>query len=125
MKDWQQVINHIPKGRHNAISRAQLSEMTGLPDRANRQAIEDARRQGVMIISGSNTKGYYITDDFNEWRCFLEEHRRRALSELTLYNEGLKLLPIEYIGAQVVPVRAHLRHLKKESPLNGQITLEG
>lgn len=125
MKNWEQVINYIPKGRENAISRSQLAALTGFPDRVNRQAIEDARHHGVMVISGSNTKGYYITDDYTEWQGFLEEHRRRALSELSLYNEGIKLLPIEYIAAEVIPVKAHFRHLKKESPINGQMKLEG
>ncbi len=124
MKDWEKVINHIPKGKKNAISRAQLAVLTGLPDRTNRQAIEDARRNGVMVISGSNAKGYYVTDDYNEWKIFLEEHRRRALSELTLYNEGVKLLPVSFISGKVIPVKAHLRHIKTELPCDGQVTLE-
>lgn len=124
MKEWEKVINHIPKGKKNAISRAQLSVLTGLPDRTNRQAIEDARRSGVMIISGSNTKGYYITDDYTEWKMFLEEHRRRALSELALYNEGIKLLPIDSVTSKIIPVRAHIRHIKKDMPCDGQIELE-
>lgn len=123
--NWQDVINYIPKGKQNAISRTQLAVLTGLPDRTNRQAIEDARRNGVMVISGSNTKGYYITDDYNEWRGFLEKHRRRALSELTLYNEGVKLLPIDAVSERVIPVRAHIRHIKSDCPCAGQITLEG
>ena len=122
--DWKTVINHIPKGRKNAISRAMLQAATGLNDRANRQAIETARRNGIMVVSNSGGKGYYIADNDDEWLLFLEEHRRRALNELTTYNEGIKLLSRDYVVARVIPVKAHIRHLKADLPCDGQMTLE-
>ena len=60
----------------------------------------------------------------DDWLLFLEEHRRRAMSELSIYNEGIKLLPKQYITAQIIPVKAHIRHLKADLPCEGQIQLE-
>ena len=122
--DWESVINHIPVGRENAVTRQKLEALTGNNDRTNRQAILEARSRGIKIVSSSSGKGYYIADNNDDWRMFLEEHRRRAMSELTIYHEGMKLLPGNYIAAQIVPVRAHVRHLKAELPCDGQIELE-
>ncbi len=122
--DWESVIKHIPVGRENAVTRQKLEALTGNNDRTNRQAILEARSRGIKIVSSSSGKGYYIADNNDDWRMFLEEHRRRAMSELTIYNEGMKLLPGNYIAAQIVPVRAHVRHLKSELPCDGQIELE-
>lgn len=122
--DWQSVINHIPKGRENAVTRSELIALTGCNDRINRQAIEEARRNGVKVVSRSSGKGYYIADNDDDWLLFLEEHRRRAMSELSIYNEGIKLLPKQYITAQIIPVKAHIRHLKADLPCEGQMQLE-
>ena len=99
--DWESVINHIPVGRENAVTRQKLEALTGNNDRTNRQAILEARSRGIKIVSSSSGKGYYIADNNDDWRMFLEEHRRRAMSELTIYNEGMKLLPGNYIAAQI------------------------
>lgn len=122
--DWESVINHIPVGKENAVTRQKLAALTGNNDRTNRQAILEARSRGIKIVSRSSGKGYYIADNNDEWLLFLEEHRRRAMSELTIYNEGIKLLPVNYVTAQIVPVRAHVRHLKSDLPCDGQIELE-
>lgn len=122
--DWEKVINFIPIGKENAISRQALTVLTGLNDRSNRQAIEDARRSGIKVISRSSSKGYYIADNDNDWLDFLNEHRRRALSELSIYNEGIKLLPDYSINSRVIPVKAHMRHLRADTQAEGQIALE-
>ncbi len=122
---WQAIVNHIPKGRKNAISRAMLQAATGLDDRTNRQAIETARRNGIRVVSNSGGKGYYIAENDNEWMKFLNEHRKRALTELKAYNEGIRLLPDDYTASGIIPVKAHIRHLKADPPCDGQMTLEG
>ena len=101
------------------------SELTGLSDRINRSAIEAARKAGVKIISQANGKGYYIAENDDDWLVFLEEHRKRAISELKIYNEGIRFLSQEYVVSQIVPVRAHLRHIKGNMPqCEGQIGLD-
>ena len=116
---------YIPAGKENAITRSRLSELTGLSDRINRSAIEAARKAGVKIISQANGKGYYIAENDDEWLIFLERHRKKAMSELAIYNEGIKLLPNNYAVAQIVPVRAHIRHIKGDQPpFDGQMRLD-
>lgn len=122
--DWERVINFIPVGKENAISRQALSELTCLNDRANRQAIEDARRNGIKVISRSSSRGYYIADNDTDWLDFLNEHRRRALSELSIYNEGIRLVTDFDLSGRVIPVKAHLRHLKTDTQAEGQMALE-
>ena len=124
MNDWQRVVNYIPKGKENAITRAALTALTGYPDRTNRQAIEEARRNGVKIVSRSSGKGYYIADNDDDWLLFLEEHRRRAMAALTVYNNGIKYLDSKYLASRIIPVRAHVRHLKADMPCDGQMSLE-
>lgn len=121
---WEEVVNHIPHGSENRISKEALTALTGYNDRTIRQAVEDARRKGIKIVTSSGKKGYYIADNDDDWLLFLEEHRRRALAELSLYNEGIKHLDNRYVTAQIIPVKAHVRHLKADLPFEGQIALE-
>lgn len=52
------IVDYIPFGRDNAISRQQLAKATGLSDRKLRDAISLARRDTV-ILNLSNGKGYF------------------------------------------------------------------
>ena len=121
---YEPVINCLKRGKKNAISRTQLATLTGLNDRANRLAIESARRNGIKIISSSGGVGYYIAENDEEWLSSLEEYKRRAISEFTLYNNGLKHLDNSYLTRTVIPVKAHVRHLKRGLPYEGQLEVE-
>lgn len=76
------IINLIPYGKSNAISRKILCRMAGKSDRHVRQDIEDARREGCIIINRQDGKGYYRTDDINEIERQYYQNRSRALSIL-------------------------------------------
>ena len=52
------IIDHIPKGYKNAISRKNLCALTNLNDRAVRELIEEARRN-TIIISNNDGSGYW------------------------------------------------------------------
>lgn len=56
------IIDYIPQGYKNAISRKDLCRITGLNDRVMRGLIEDARRDTV-IISNNDGSGYWIYPD--------------------------------------------------------------
>lgn len=56
------------------LSRAQLVQMTGLSDREVRKQIKELRDLGVRIASSSNTNGY--------WICTEEEDYRRLRAEM-------------------------------------------
>lgn len=56
------IIDYIPKGHKNAISRQALSDITGLNDRVIRNMIEEARRE-TIIISNNDGSGYWLYPD--------------------------------------------------------------
>ena len=58
MKESIKIVDYIPSGKENAISRQQLERVTGLSDRDVREAISLARRNTV-ILNLSNGKGYF------------------------------------------------------------------
>ena len=58
MKENIKIVDYIPLGKENAISRQQLERVTGLSDRDVREVISLARRNTV-ILNLSNGKGYF------------------------------------------------------------------
>lgn len=58
MKESIKIVDYIPFGKENAISRQQLVRTTGLSDRDMREIISLARRDTV-ILNLSNGKGYF------------------------------------------------------------------
>lgn len=71
------IKEYIPTDRF--ISRKELHQRTGLPDRTIRRLIERARHKGVRIISNTGTGGYRITADDREWKEFVRAEARRAI----------------------------------------------
>lgn len=76
------IIEYIPTGKDNAISRADLRRLTGLGDRAIRDMIADARRETV-ILNLQDGGGYFIPekDEAHLIRQYImqEEHRLRSI----------------------------------------------
>ena len=52
------IVDYIPFGRENAVTRAQLRSRTGIDDRAIRDMIATARRDTV-ILNMQDGKGYF------------------------------------------------------------------
>ena len=75
------LMESIPVGRKNAISRVQLRAKCGLSDRAMREHIAETRRD-IPIINDQTGIGYYIPskDDLEEARAFLKQEEARAKS---------------------------------------------
>lgn len=71
------IESYIPTGRKNAINRAELCRITGKDDRANREAIREARNRGVPIVA-SPKGGYYITESTAEIARLRNEMLSRA-----------------------------------------------
>lgn len=76
------ITNFIPTGRENAVTRETLCTLTGLSDRKVRELIEQARRAGAIIINRQDGKGYYISDDPEDWEQQYRQDTSRALSIL-------------------------------------------
>ena len=82
MKTLEEMYNDIPIGKHNAISRQALTALWGVSDRVARQKIAEMRRldngDNFAIISNSNGRGYYRTDNIKEIMQFKKETTARG-----------------------------------------------
>jgi len=91
------IIDYIPEGYANAISRKNLSAVTGLNDRIVRRLIEEARRD-TIIIANDDGSGYWRFPDNpteHEKRClrkFVKQQESRAKSIFyALYPARMKM----------------------------------
>ena len=75
------IVNYIPKGRKNAITREELCEKTGFSDRKVRELIFQARREHV-ILNLQDGNGYFLPDEEDRElvKKFLEQETSRLKS---------------------------------------------
>jgi hypothetical protein len=106
------ILDYIPKGKENAVTREALCICTGLDDRTVRKLIELARDGGAPILSSSRYVGYWLSDDITEIKAFLSETDRRCRS-LSRRAQGLRRYVAELEGFYTVPVQAHFRTIKR------------
>ena len=66
------IIDYIPRGKENKISRESLSMCTNLPDRSVRRLISEARAKGHAIV-GDPEGGYYMAETEADVRLLLGE----------------------------------------------------
>jgi len=76
------ITEHIGVGKQNAVTRAELVAAMGVCDRAVRNLIEDARREGTIIINTGDGKGYYLSDDVEDLKRQYKLNQSRAMSVL-------------------------------------------
>lgn len=76
------IVDYIPVGRENAVTRRQLCELTGMRDRALRNAIEDARQNGEIIINAQDGRGYYRSEEPKDLAGQYVRNRNRAMAIL-------------------------------------------
>lgn len=69
------IIDLIPRGKENAITRERLCEITGMHDRTVRGYIHAARENGEMIISSTGRKGYYLPTNREEVSRFIGQQK--------------------------------------------------
>lgn len=72
----------IPFGRENAVSRQALARRLGMADRIMRNAIEEARADGLIILNDQTGRGYYQSDDPAEMYRQYQQDTARAMSIL-------------------------------------------
>ena len=105
------IIDFIPSGRENAISRKQLCAITELPDRMMRREIERARQDyAILNIDGS---GYFRPAEnesyLTERWLKQERSRERAVRDSTRGAEKTLLGS----NREVTPVRAYVRRKRR------------
>lgn len=88
----KRVVDLIPLGSENAISRRYLRTLSGLSDRMLRDKIEAARGVGVLICNDGNGSGYYIATDIDEIEAQYHKDQARALSVLYRLKTSRRIL---------------------------------
>lgn len=81
------IVDYIPFGRENAVTRAQLRSRTGIDDRTIRDMIADARRDTV-ILNMQDGKGYFRP--LPEERNLVEAYTRQETARLRSIGWSLK-----------------------------------
>jgi hypothetical protein len=109
-----ELLNLIPYGKENAISRKDLSKLTGWDDRRVRDEIKRLMRNGERILSSSSAKGYWRSDDPDEIERFLKESDNRRRTE-ALNVEPLRFFVAKSKGEDFISVRAHYRRIHKQA----------
>lgn len=74
------IVDYIPVGKDNAVSRGYLVQVTGMTDRVMRDAIAEARKTHCIVNFGG---GYYVADTAEDAERFLRQEKARAISIFT------------------------------------------
>ncbi len=85
------IIDLIPTGKDNAITREELVNRTGFTDRIIREQISQARRDTV-IINNQDGRGYYKSSDCAEIERYIKQESKRARTIFYRLNGARKAL---------------------------------
>jgi len=104
------IEKFIPVGKENAISRTDLCNACGLADRAMREQIEKARKNGVVICCMQDGTGYYIADTVEDLVRQYKQDYARAMSLL------VRLKPVR----RELVAKGLIVHGKLKNPLDAK-----
>ena len=108
------IIDYIPYGKENAVSRKQLCTITGLPDRLMRREIERARKDYVILnIDGS---GYFQPTDKEKLLVerWLRQERSRSKS-IDTSTRGAEMFLAGDFGGKMIAVHGYTRRRHKDA----------
>lgn len=88
------IYDLLPVGAENAVSRRQLSAITGIPDRQLRRRIAEERRAGLLILSSTAEVGggYFRAADVQElrrWVAMMTAHTNATLAVIRAAQEAI------------------------------------
>lgn len=91
------IREHIPIGRENAITRAELMALWGMSDRDVRETIATMRSRPTddpyaIISSSSSPPGYWRSDAFAELERYVRETGARARNTLKAASDARRVL---------------------------------
>lgn len=118
------IIDYIPEGQSNAISRRALCAATGLPDRMMRKEIEHARKEHA-ILNSQDGQGYFLPlpEERPLVLRWVRQERSRSQSVYDSTTGAEKWLAGDS-GANLIKVHSYVRRRKKNgSQIEGQVTL--
>lgn len=93
-KQKTSIYDLLPVGAEYAISRRQLSAITGIPDRQLRRRIAEERRAGLLILSSTAEVGggYFRpadTQELRRWVAMMTAHTNATLAVIRAAQEAL------------------------------------
>lgn len=95
------LIDLIPIGAANAITKAQLRKITGLNDRAVRFLMHQARMEGKQILTNTKYGGYYFPESPQETVHFIRSMRHRA-SEVQAVADAVERSLMDEVGQTII-----------------------
>lgn len=91
------IYDLLPVGAEYAISRRELSALTGIEDRQLRRQIAKERRAGVLILSSSESNGgYYRAASREELQRYVRSMQSRSKEILTVIRTAEEALQNYY-----------------------------
>ena len=87
------IYDLLPVGAENAVSRRELSALTGREDRQLRRQIARERRAGVLILSSSESNGgYYRAASREELQRYVRSMQSRCREILAVIRAAQEAL---------------------------------
>lgn len=105
------IIDYIPIGRSNAISRRALCQITELPDRLMRREIERARKDyAILNIDGS---GYFRPDEGESY--LVERWLKQERSRERHVRDSTRGAERALLGScrELIPVHSYIRRKRR------------
>lgn len=90
----ERVANLIPYGKENAISRDELSLLTGFCDRKVRDIIADLRENEIFVCSTSSQRGYWMATKREELEDLANEYHDRGIDCLSKESKIRKYIRV-------------------------------
>lgn len=81
-KTYFEIEAYLLYGSENAIHLKSLSDRLGIAETTIKKYIRNARKNGVPICS--DQRGYWVSNNVNEQRLFVETMRKHAFSRLAM-----------------------------------------
>ena len=113
------IIDYIPTGQPNAISRLELRQLTGLPDRLMRREIERARKDyAILNIGGS---GYFRPAEGEAY--LVERWLRQERSREKSVRDATRGAERALLGSnrELIPVHAYVRRKRRGADERPQV----
>ena len=90
------ILDLIPRGKDNAITRVELSAKAGIGDRMIRKLISEKRKEGEFIISSTSDKGYYLPETRADVERFIRQQKsyiKNLQRSITKAERALRVIP--------------------------------
>ncbi len=92
----------IPEGQENAVTKEQLTQITGMSDRVLRAVVAKERRRGKIILTDcGGTKGYYKPTNSGDVLRFIRSMRKRA-RETAAIADAVEQALMKEVGQDVI-----------------------